>query len=95
MPVSDGMVVRTTSDVTIKARKGVMEFLLVNHPLDCPVCDEGGECQLQDLAFAFGQDFSRMESRKRTFESEDLGPSSRRKRTAASSACAACATATR
>jgi NADH-quinone oxidoreductase subunit G len=74
MPVTEGMVVRTKSDATIKARKGVMEFLLVNHPLDCPVCDEGGECQLQDLAFAFGQDFSRMESRKRTFDSEDLGP---------------------
>ena len=74
MPVSDGMVVRTSSDTATSARKGVMEFLLVNHPLDCPVCDEGGECQLQDLAFAFGQDFSRMESNKRTFESEDLGP---------------------
>ena len=74
MPVSDGMVVRTQSPQAVKARKGVMEFLLVNHPLDCPVCDEGGECQLQDLAFAFGQDFSRMESPKRTFESEDLGP---------------------
>ncbi len=73
-PVSDGMVVRTQSAEATKARKGVMEFLLVNHPLDCPVCDEGGECQLQDLAFAFGQDFSRMESPKRTFESEDLGP---------------------
>ncbi len=74
MPVSEGMVVRTTSDTATRARKGVMEFLLVNHPLDCPVCDEGGECQLQDLAFAFGQDFSRMESNKRTFDSEDLGP---------------------
>ncbi len=74
MPVSEGMVVRTQSAAATKARKGVMEFLLVNHPLDCPVCDEGGECQLQDLAFAFGQDFSRMESPKRTFESEDLGP---------------------
>ncbi|TMQ72583.1 MAG: NADH-quinone oxidoreductase subunit NuoG [Candidatus Eisenbacteria bacterium] len=73
-PVSDGMHVRTESAVAVKARKGVMEFLLVNHPLDCPVCDEGGECQLQDLAFAFGQDFSRMEEAKRTFDSEDLGP---------------------
>jgi len=72
--VSDGMHVRTESPVAVKARKGVMEFLLVNHPLDCPVCDEGGECQLQDLAFAFGQDFSRMDEAKRTFESEDLGP---------------------
>ena len=73
-PVTEGMQVRTTSETAIKAREGVMEFLLVNHPLDCPVCDEGGECQLQDLAFAFGKDFSRMDEAKRTFESEDLGP---------------------
>jgi len=73
-PVADGMHVRTESPTAIKARKGVMEFLLVNHPLDCPVCDEGGECQLQDLAFAFGADFSRMDEAKRTFESENLGP---------------------
>ncbi len=72
--VADGMHVRTESEVAVKARKGVMEFLLVNHPLDCPVCDEGGECQLQDLAFAFGSDFSRMDEAKRTFDSEDLGP---------------------
>ncbi len=73
-PVSEGMVVATDSPVAVKARKGTMEFLLVNHPLDCPVCDEGGECQLQDLAFAFGADFSRMGGAKRTFVSEDLGP---------------------
>ena len=72
--VADGMHVRTESPEAVKARKGVMEFLLVNHPLDCPVCDEGGECQLQDLAFAFGADFSRMADAKRTFVSEDLGP---------------------
>ena len=72
--VADGMHVRTASSEAVKARKGVMEFLLVNHPLDCPVCDEGGECQLQDLAFAFGADFSRMADAKRTFVSEDLGP---------------------
>ncbi|MCE9626656.1 MAG: NADH-quinone oxidoreductase subunit NuoG [Candidatus Eisenbacteria bacterium] len=72
--VADGMHVRTASNVATKARKGVMEFLLVNHPLDCPVCDEGGECQLQDLAFAFGHDHSRMDEAKRTFDSEDLGP---------------------
>jgi len=72
--VADGMVVATESPGAVKARKGVMEFLLVNHPLDCPVCDEGGECQLQDLAFAFGADFSRMDEAKRTFVSEDLGP---------------------
>ena len=51
-PVCEGMAVRTDSPMAVKARKGVMEFLLVNHPLDCPVCDEGGECQLQDLALA-------------------------------------------
>ncbi|MEQ1831961.1 MAG: NADH-quinone oxidoreductase subunit NuoG [Candidatus Eisenbacteria bacterium] len=73
-PVADGMHVRTASNTATKARKGVMEFLLVNHPLDCPVCDEGGECQLQDLAFAFGHDSSRMDEAKRTFDSEDLGP---------------------
>lgn len=72
--VQDGMVVATESPEAVRARKGVMEFLLVNHPLDCPVCDEGGECQLQDLAFAFGHDFSRMDEAKRTFVSEDLGP---------------------
>jgi len=72
--VADGMVVATESPAAIKARTGVMEFLLVNHPLDCPVCDEGGECQRQDLAFAFGADFSRMDEAKRTFVSEDLGP---------------------
>jgi NADH-quinone oxidoreductase subunit G len=73
-PVCEGMAVRTDSPMAVKARQGVMEFLLVNHPLDCPVCDEGGECQLQDLAFAFGADFSRMGDAKRTFVSEDLGP---------------------
>ena len=67
-PVTDGMHVRTASATATKARKGVMEFLLVNHPLDCPVCDEGGECQLQDLAFAFGHDGSRMDEAKRTFD---------------------------
>jgi NADH-quinone oxidoreductase chain G len=72
--VAEGMHVRTESAEAVKARKGVMEFLLVNHPLDCPVCDEGGECQLQDMAFAFGHDFSRMDEAKRTFVSEDLGP---------------------
>ena len=72
--VAEGMHVRTASPEAVKARKGVMEFLLVNHPLDCPVCDEGGECQLQDLAFAFGHDFSRMDEAKRVFVSEDLGP---------------------
>ncbi|HET7226270.1 MAG TPA: NADH-quinone oxidoreductase subunit NuoG [Candidatus Eisenbacteria bacterium] len=73
-PVAEGMVVATASAGATRARQGVMEFLLVNHPLDCPVCDEGGECQLQDLAFAFGHDASRMDEPKRTFVSESLGP---------------------
>lgn len=73
-PVSEGMQVLSDSPMAVKARKGTMEFLLVNHPLDCPVCDEGGECQLQDLAFAFGTDCSRMSDTKRVFVSEDLGP---------------------
>ena len=72
--VADGMHIATESPAAVKARQGIMEFLLINHPLDCPVCDEGGECQLQDLAFAFGTDFSRMDDPKRTFVSEDLGP---------------------
>ena len=55
-PVVDGMVVRTQSVKTVEAQKGVMEFLLINHPLDCPICDQGGECQLQDLAVGYGRD---------------------------------------
>ena len=66
---TEGMVVSTRTPDVVAARAGVFEFLLVNHPLDCPVCDEGGECQLQDLAFAFGKDFSRMDEAKRTFVS--------------------------
>lgn len=59
MPVMKGMRVKTDSDLTRKAREGVMEFLLVNHPLDCPICDQGGECDLQDQSMAFGSDKSR------------------------------------
>lgn len=59
MPVMKGMRVKTNSDLTKKAREGVMEFLLVNHPLDCPICDQGGECDLQDQSMAFGSDKSR------------------------------------
>lgn len=59
MPVMKGMRVKTNSDLTRKAREGVMEFLLVNHPLDCPICDQGGECDLQDQSMAFGSDKSR------------------------------------
>lgn len=59
MPVMKGMRIKTDSDLTKKAREGVMEFLLVNHPLDCPICDQGGECDLQDQSMAFGSDKSR------------------------------------
>ena len=58
-PVTQGMIVRTKSDKAIKAQQGVMEFLLINHPLDCPICDQGGECQLQDLAVGYGGSASR------------------------------------
>jgi NADH dehydrogenase (ubiquinone) Fe-S protein 1 len=73
-----GMRILTDSEKTKKAREGVMEFLLVNHPLDCPVCDQGGECDLQDQAMAFGSDRSRftdsMFDGKRATEDKDLGP---------------------
>ena len=59
MPVMKGWRIKTNSDLTRKAREGVMEFLLVNHPLDCPICDQGGECDLQDQSMAFGSDRSR------------------------------------
>ena len=58
-PVTQGMIVRTKSDKAIKAQQSVMEFLLINHPLDCPICDQGGECQLQDLAVGYGGSASR------------------------------------
>jgi len=72
--VGDGMVVRTTSERTLKAQKGVMEFLLINHPLDCPICDQGGECELQDLALGYGRSVSRFVERKRVVKDENLGP---------------------
>jgi NADH-quinone oxidoreductase subunit G len=74
MPVNDGMVVKTNSAMVAEARKGVMEFLLINHPLDCPVCDQGGECSLQDLAMKYGPDRSRYREEKRQFPNYDLGP---------------------
>src|SRR5690606_34635983 len=61
---AEGMDIRTTSDVVKQARKGVMEFLLINHPLDCPICDQGGECDLQDQAVAYGFDRSRFHENK-------------------------------
>jgi NADH-quinone oxidoreductase subunit G len=74
MPATDGMVVLTESEKAIKARKGVMEFLLINHPLDCPICDEGGECDLQDQAMAYGFDRGRFEENKRAVRDKDFGP---------------------
>jgi len=73
-PVSAGMIVRTASDKAVKAQKGVMEFLLINHPLDCPICDQGGECQLQDLAVGYGGSSSRYEEEKRVVTPKDVGP---------------------
>jgi NADH-quinone oxidoreductase subunit G len=73
-PVSAGMIVRTASDKAVKAQKGVMEFLLINHPLDCPICDQGGECQLQDLAVGYGKSTSRYEEEKRVVVPKDAGP---------------------
>ena len=74
MPATDGMVVHTKSPKAIKAQKGVMEFLLINHPLDCPICDQGGECDLQDQAMAYGFDRSRFEENKRAVRDKDFGP---------------------
>ena len=72
--VADGMVVRTASERALKAQRGVMEFLLINHPLDCPICDQGGECELQDLALGYGRSVSRFVERKRVVKDENLGP---------------------
>ena len=74
MPATDGMVVHTKSPKAIKAQKGVMEFLLINHPLDCPICDQGGECDLQDQAMAYGFDRGRFEENKRAVRDKDFGP---------------------
>jgi len=73
-PVTNGMIVRSNSDKAVKAQKGVMEFLLINHPLDCPICDQGGECQLQDLAVGYGASASRYEEEKRVVVPKDAGP---------------------
>lgn len=73
-PVTMGMIVRTKSDKAIKAQQSVMEFLLINHPLDCPICDQGGECQLQDLAVGYGAGASRYEEEKRVVFHKDVGP---------------------
>ena len=73
-PVTQGMVVRTKSDKAVKAQQSVMEFLLINHPLDCPICDQGGECQLQDLAVGYGDSSSRYQEEKRVVAVKDVGP---------------------
>ena len=73
-PVMDGMKVFTRSKTARAAQKSVMEFLLINHPLDCPICDQGGECELQDVAMGYGGDVSRFNERKRAVEDKDLGP---------------------
>ena len=73
-PVTNGMKVFTHSEMAVKAQKGVMEFLLINHPLDCPICDQGGECQLQDLAVGYGDSASKYAEEKRVVPNKDLGP---------------------
>src|SRR5687768_6322598 len=73
-PATEGMKAFTHSDPAIQAQKGVMEFLLINHPLDCPICDQGGECQLQDLAVGYGASSSRYDEAKRVVENKNLGP---------------------
>jgi NADH-quinone oxidoreductase subunit G len=74
MPCGDGMVIKTDTELVHKARKGVMEFLLINHPLDCPICDQGGECDLQDQAMAYGFDRSRFAENKRAVKDKYMGP---------------------
>jgi NADH-quinone oxidoreductase subunit G len=73
-PATQGMIVRTRSEKAVKAQKSVMEFLLINHPLDCPICDQGGECQLQDLAVGYGGSASRYTEEKRVVFHKDVGP---------------------
>jgi NADH-quinone oxidoreductase subunit G len=73
-PVSDGMVIKTDTEMVRKGRRGVMEFLLINHPLDCPICDQGGECDLQDEAVSYGRDYSRYDEGKRAVSQPDWGP---------------------
>ena len=74
MPAQDGMVIKTDTKLVKDARKGVMEFLLINHPLDCPICDQGGECDLQDQAMYYGYDKSRYQENKRAVKNKYLGP---------------------
>jgi NADH-quinone oxidoreductase subunit G len=74
LPAADGQTIRTDTAMVKKAREGVMEFLLINHPLDCPICDQGGECDLQDQAMAYGRSFSRFEENKRAIDDKYMGP---------------------
>jgi len=74
MPVAEGMVIHTNTDKVRKMRQGVMEFLLINHPLDCPICDQGGECDLQDQAMGYGSDRSRYQENKRAVTPKEMGP---------------------
>jgi NADH-quinone oxidoreductase subunit G len=74
LPAADGQAIRTDTPMVKKAREGVMEFLLINHPLDCPICDQGGECDLQDQAVAYGRGFSRFEENKRAIDDKYMGP---------------------
>ena len=73
-PITEGMKIFTKSPRAISAQKATMEFLLINHPLDCPICDQGGECELQDLAMGYGRDISRYNDRKRVVKDKDIGP---------------------
>ena len=74
MPAAEGMNIKTNTSLVEKARKGVMEFLLANHPLDCPVCDQGGECDLQDQSMFYGVDKSRFKENKRAVPEKNMGP---------------------
>src|SRR5690348_2616605 len=74
LPAADGQAIRTDTAMVKKAREGVMEFLLINHPLDCPICDQGGECDLQDQAMAYGRSFSRFDENKRAIDDKYMGP---------------------
>src|SRR4051794_21649344 len=74
LPAADGQTIRTDTPMAKKAREGVMEFLLINHPLDCPICDQGGECDLQDQAMAYGRSFTRYEENKRAIDDKYMGP---------------------
>ena len=73
-PVTNGMKVHTRSELALDAQQSVMEFLLINHPLDCPICDQGGECELQDLAMGYGRDVSRYQEKKRVVHDKNIGP---------------------